>query len=149
MNVVKTINLVISLIFAVCYSYQFFYIAIPFLKRDKEHKRTYLNRFAVLIAARNEEVVIEKLINSIKDQTYPSDHVDIYVVADNCTDSTAKIAQDAGATVYERFNKEQVGKGYAVDFLMDRICETHEDGYYDGYLFSTPTTYSTRISSMR
>ena len=133
MNIVKTINLVISIIFTVCYSYQFFYILVPFFKREKPHKRAYLNRYAVLIAARNEENVIINLINSIKDQTYPSEYVDIYVVADNCTDNTAKICREAGATVYERFNKEQVGKGYALDFLLDRIGETHDDGYYAGY----------------
>lgn len=133
MSIVKTINLIISLVFTLCYSYQFFYILIPFIKKEKPHCRTYLNRYAVLIAARNEENVIENLISSIKNQTYPSDYVDIYVVADNCTDKTAEISRNAGANVYERFNKVEVGKGYALDYLIGKIQETHEDGYYNGY----------------
>ena len=47
------------------------------------------NRYAVLISARNEENVIGNLIGSIRDQTYPSDLIDIWLVADNCTDNTA------------------------------------------------------------
>jgi len=133
MGIVKTINMIISLIFTLCYSYQFFYILIPFILKEKKHKRTYLNRYAVLIAARNEENVIGNLIKSIKDQTYPAEYIDIYVVADNCTDSTAEVARVAGAEVYERFNKVDVGKGYALDYLTGIICESHEDGYYDGY----------------
>ena len=43
------------------------------------------NRYAVLISARNEEKVIGNLIGSIRDQTYPSNLIDIWLVADNCT----------------------------------------------------------------
>ena len=49
------------------------------------------NRYAVLISARNEENVIGNLIGSIRDQTYPSDLIDIWLVADNCTDNTADV----------------------------------------------------------
>ncbi|MBQ7714519.1 MAG: glycosyltransferase family 2 protein [Clostridia bacterium] len=133
MNVVKTINFIISMVFMLCYAYQFVYIVIPFIIKEKKHSPARLNRFAVLIAARNEENVIGHLIKSIKDQTYPADCIDIYVVADNCTDSTAQVCREAGVNVYERFNKELVGKGYALDFLIEKICESNEDGYYDGY----------------
>jgi cellulose synthase/poly-beta-1,6-N-acetylglucosamine synthase-like glycosyltransferase len=52
---------------------------------------------------------------------YPSDWVDIHVVADNCTDSTADVARDGGATVHERFNPHDVGKGYALQWLAERL----------------------------
>ena len=55
-----------------------------------------------LIAARNESAVIGQLISSIKKQKYPQDKIDIVVVADNCTDDTAKVAERAGEHVYER-----------------------------------------------
>ena len=41
----------------------------------------------------------------------------------NCTDNTAEVARSAGAIVYERFNKVQVGKGYALDYLFKHIFE--------------------------
>ena len=46
---------------------------------------------------------------------------DIFVVADNCTDKTAEVASAAGANVHERFNKEEVGKGYAMGWMFDRV----------------------------
>ena len=83
----------------------------------------------MLIAARNEEAVISELIDSINAQDYPSGLIDIYVAADNCTDGTAKMARCHGAQVFERFDTQHVGKGYALDFLLSHI--PHE---YDAYL---------------
>lgn len=53
-------------------------------------------RFAVLIAARNEEPVISGLIESLLRQNYPKELFDIYVIPNNCTDDTAGAAQRAG-----------------------------------------------------
>ena len=58
-------------------------------------------RFAILIAARNEELVIGPLINSLLAQDYPSDLYDIWVVPNNCTDNTALAARNFGARVLE------------------------------------------------
>ena len=60
---------------------------------DKEHK------FMAIIPAHNEEMVIKNLIESLKAQNYPKELLDIYVIADNCTDKTAEIAKNAGAIV--------------------------------------------------
>jgi cellulose synthase/poly-beta-1,6-N-acetylglucosamine synthase-like glycosyltransferase len=89
------------------------------------------NKYAVVIAARNESAVIGQLINSIKQQKYPSELIDIYVVADNCTDNTADVARDAGAYVFERFNRQNVGKGYALDYAFKSIIAS--DDHYNGY----------------
>ena len=66
-------------------------------------------------------------------QTYNGEYLTIFVVADNCTDNTAEVARNAGAIVYERFNTERVGKGYAMEFLYERICEDYGDTYFDAY----------------
>ena len=87
----------------------------------------------MLISARNEEAVIGQLLDSIARQDYPADLVTTFVVADNCTDSTAQVARDAGAVVFERFNKLRVGKGYALDFLLDQIKEQYGAEWFDGY----------------
>ena len=129
METIKNINYVIMVIFFVCYTYQFFYIPVAWLKKQKPLPEGLLHRYAVLIAARNEAAVIGNLIDSLKRQNYPADLIDIYVIADNCTDSTAKVAESHGATVFERFDKVQIGKGYALHFLLDRIEES-----YDAYL---------------
>ena len=63
---------------------------------DKTHK------FALIISAHNEEVVIGNMVESLKQLDYPDDAYDIFVIADNCDDNTAKAAEDAGALVYVR-----------------------------------------------
>ena len=63
------------------------------------------------------------LIESLKNQNYNKDLYDIYEIADNCTDNTARVAKKAGAIVYERFDNTKKTKGYALDwFLQQKIC---------------------------
>lgn len=101
-------------------------------RRFKETQEYH--KYAVLIAARNEEPVIGKLIESIRKQDYPAELVDIFVVADNCTDKTAEIARELGAVCYERFDNEHRTKGYALQFLISKIKEDYGDvSYFDGY----------------
>ncbi|NLB42779.1 MAG: glycosyltransferase, partial [Clostridiales bacterium] len=133
MKIISYINYMIAVLFFICYSYQVLYIVVPFIKKNKTYEKTDLNQYAVLIAARNEEAVISQLIESIHNQTYPSELIKIFVVADNCTDDTAAIAKAAGAVVWERFNRNKIGKGYAIDFLLDRIGEAYPEKPFDGY----------------
>lgn len=126
-------NFVISLIFTVCYSYQIIYTIIACFIKPKKFPDAPLHRFAILVAARNEKNVISQLIDSAKNQKYPSDMYDIYIVADNCTDNTAEIARNAGAIVFERSDTVNVGKGFALDFLFQKIFEEKGNEYYDGY----------------
>lgn len=134
MQTVITINAVIMALFFVCYSYQFFYVAVALLKRKKFTCRNENHRIAVLIAARNEENVIGQLLDSIHAQkNYPMDHVDIYVGADNCTDDTARVARERGAIVFERHDTVHVGKGYVLNEMLKRIKRPGRK-HYDAYL---------------
>ena len=92
--------------------------------KDKPLKVKKDHRFMAIIPAHNEEAVVGNLIESLKNQTYNKDLYDIYVIADNCTDNTAKIAKEAGAIVYERFDETKKTKGYALNwFLQQKIAE--------------------------
>ena len=125
----------ISIAFAILYVYHIIYHIIPIFKRNELPKQTCKNyRYAILIAARNEENVLPFLLESLKDQSYDSNLYDIFVVADNCTDKTAQVAREGGAISYERFNKDEVGKGYALNFLFQNIFEAKGYEYYDAYL---------------
>lgn len=130
---ISNINSLVGTIFTIFYLYQMIFIAVPFLKRAKKYTEKKKHRYAVMISARNEEQVIGNLIESIHNQTYPSELIDIYVVADNCSDNTAKVAREAGAIVYERFNDLLVGKGYALDYLLDQIGYNKDECEYDGF----------------
>lgn len=106
----------------VFFTLYYFVLAVFGMWRRKE-KKTYepKHTFAVMVCAHNEEAVVGPLVENLKILDYPEDLYDIFVVADNCTDKTAKIARQAGAQVYERFNKEEVGKGYAMGWMFDKI----------------------------
>ena len=63
------------------------------LTKNKNHK------FMAIIPAHNEEMVIKNLVQSLREQDYPKELYDIYVIADNCTDATAEIAKENGCTI--------------------------------------------------
>ena len=135
MHTMYLFNCCIGVLFLACYAYQLFYIAVSLIKKRRPHTASEVvnHRFAVMISARNEETVIGSLIESIRHQDYPSELVTIFVVADNCTDRTAEISRSAGAVVYERFDSEHVGKGYALDFLLDRISNDFAQDVFDAF----------------
>ncbi len=95
------------------------------LKVNKEH------RFMAIIPAHNEETVVGNLVESLKKQNYNKELYDIYVIADNCTDNTAKVAKQAGAIVYERFNNSKKTKGYALDWFLQQKIK--EEAPYDAF----------------
>lgn len=131
--VIRNAALIVGLFFTVGYLYQVVYALVGLLKTPKTFKETKLHKFGVLISARNESAVIAQLIESIKQQNYPKELIEVFVVADNCTDNTAEISRKAGAVVYERFNKEKVGKGYALDWLLKHISEDFGESAFDGF----------------
>lgn len=103
-----------------------YYMVLAFfgLFRKKE-KKNYepKNKFALLIAAHNEEVVIGSLIESMTKLDYPKDMYDVFVIADNCTDDTAKIAKSYGVNVCERFAEDKRGKGYALEWMFAKLFD--------------------------
>jgi len=88
-----------------------------------------VNKFAILIAAHNEETVIGNIVRNMRGLNYPEDMYDIFVIADNCNDNTAKIVRENGAQVFERFNEEKKGKGYALEWMFEKLFKM--DKKYD------------------
>lgn len=131
-----TFNTIIVVLMTALYFYQVIYMIIGYAKRDvpptKEASKNH--RYAAFISARNEAAVIGELIDTLKKQEYPEELFDVYVLADNCTDNTAQVSRDHGAIVYERFNKELVGKGYALDYLYKNVIALKGEDYYDAFM---------------
>jgi glycosyltransferase involved in cell wall biosynthesis len=71
-------------------------------------------RVAVLVPAHNESAGIMPTIADIRAQLNHGDR--LIIVADNCSDNTARVAVVAGAEVVERNDLSRIGKGYALDF---------------------------------
>lgn len=71
-----------------------------------------INRFAIVVCARNEETALPSLLESIRRADYPTDHLHVYLFADHCTDRTAAIGRKYPfVSVYERKSGPTTGKG--------------------------------------
>lgn len=132
---VHSLNYIISavlqiLIFSVG-AYFFSISVFGWIKRKEESAESFppTKKFALVVAAHNEERVIGQIVDSLKKLNYPKDLYDIFVVADNCSDNTAAIAREKDALVYERFNTLKRGKGYAMEWIFDIIFKL--DNKYD------------------
>ena len=85
-------------------------------------------KFAVLIAARNEELVVGPLINSLLMQDYPAELYDIWVIPNNCTDNTALAARNCGAKVLE-CTVPVKSKGEVLRFAYNRLRGRRYDAW--------------------
>jgi cellulose synthase/poly-beta-1,6-N-acetylglucosamine synthase-like glycosyltransferase len=79
-------------------------------------------RVAVLVPAHDEALVIGETLASISRQLETGDR--LVVIADNCSDRTAEVAQEYGAEVTIRTDPVLRGKGYAMDHGLKFLQET-------------------------
>jgi cellulose synthase/poly-beta-1,6-N-acetylglucosamine synthase-like glycosyltransferase len=98
-----------------------------FKKRETRHTSAPSHRFAIIIAARNEENVIGNLIASLLAQRYPRNLFDVIVVPNNCTDRTRDVSLAAGAHVLD-CHLPVKSKGDVLNFAFAKICQ---DPNYD------------------
>ncbi len=85
-----------------------------------------VSRFRVVIPAHDEEPVISDVVQSCLGVSYPQELFQVVVIADNCSDQTARLAAAAGARVVERFDDEKKSKGFAIAYLIDLLERTGE-----------------------
>ena len=73
---------------------------------------------AVLIPAHNEEKLIGDTLRAVFGSVYPQEKFQVFVIADNCSDGTCAAAESCGATVAQRSDLLNRGKGYALDWFI-------------------------------
>lgn len=133
MNTLRVICLIQSILSILLMFYTIYQLVVSLFAYSKSPKKQRLtkkkHKIMALISARNEELVIKDLIESLKGQDYPKDKLDICVIADNCTDNTASVARDAGAIVYERFDETKKSKGYAMEWFFNILLKEFPDKY--------------------
>lgn len=143
MTPIVIFNSILGLVFGICFLYQVVFFFIGLFKGEVElPKAKKLHKYAFFIAAHNEEAVIANLVKSIKDQDYPSELIDVFVVADACTDNTADEAHRAGAIVYERNDLARKGKSWVMDYGFNRILEEYPDTYEGYFIFDADNLLS-------
>lgn len=144
----KNIYDILSVLITIMLAYHSVYFIIGIFKTKKFKKAKVKHKYAILIAARNEEKVIGNLLDSIAKQDYPRDLLTTFVVADNCTDSTAAIARKKGAICYERFNDQDKTKGFALEFLFNNIESDYGINSFEGYfIFDADNLLNTNFVS--
>jgi cellulose synthase/poly-beta-1,6-N-acetylglucosamine synthase-like glycosyltransferase len=84
------------------------------------------SKFMVVIPAHDEEPVIATVVKSCLELDFPHALFEVVVIADNCSDRTAFLAERAGARVIERFDELKKSKGYAIDFLIETLQKSAE-----------------------
>lgn len=96
------------------------------LKNVKNNKKNF---FAIVIPARNEEEVIGNLIDSLMKLNYPKDRYGIFVIPNNCTDNTSKVALSRGASVFECKSKVK-SKGDVLKYAFNKLKDNKEIDAY-------------------
>ncbi len=101
-------------------------LAMGAMRRVTSGTRPVSLRFAVLVPAHDEEVGIADTVTSLRRMRHGERPPRIVVIADNCTDSTARRAAEAGAEVLVRYDPARRGKGYALAWGFERVLRDDE-----------------------
>lgn len=95
-----------------------FLVAAPFQVKNTTPIENCRTRFLVMIPAHNEQEHIHLSVTSALNQDYPKELLEVVVLADNCTDQTARLAAKHGAQVLERTVPEFAGKHHAIRWFL-------------------------------
>ncbi len=121
MNAVSIISLTALLMVLLAASYWFLLALAAIRKPSAVARRDPSTRFAIAIPAHDEASVIAGTVNRLRSLDYPAELFAIHIVADHCSDDTAMLARQAGATVHERDDGPRSGKGVALAWLFERV----------------------------
>ncbi len=90
---------------------------IPFVSSKKV-------KFLILIPAYKEDVVIMDSVNSILEQDYPIDKIELVVISDKMKEETNNALSKFPLTILE-INPEKSSKGFALNYAMNNIAESN------------------------
>lgn len=100
-------------------------------------------RFAAVIPAHNEADVISGLISSIRRCSYPQELISVFVIADECTDSTATLSRKLGARIISRpistCKGDALSEAFSViltEHTYDAVAVFDADNLVDSEFFS-------------
>ncbi|MFM1583083.1 glycosyltransferase family 2 protein, partial [Helcococcus ovis] len=87
------------------------------------------NKFAILVAARNEAKVISNLIDSLKSLNYPKDKYEIIIAPNNCTDNTREVAINKQVRVFD-IKSPIKNKGDVLHQMFDYLIDNEDHDAY-------------------
>ena len=77
------------------YGFQISKYRIGWNKIKTEFRQEFTPKVSIVIAMRNEESEIKRLITTLKKQMYPTDSLEIILVNDHSTDATLALLEQA------------------------------------------------------
>lgn len=131
-RVLSIVNYAILIVIAIPLLVQICYVLFCFVKKKTWPKSEKKAKIAYLIPANNEAAVIEGTVkNILEGQDYPRDKFEVFVVADNCTDDTAALAERAGAKVLIHNDADPAHHmaAYPLRYGIDHILSIEDDPY--------------------
>lgn len=134
---IDIIDILFAVFFIMMIAMSWYYVAGFFLamKRTKEAPHSdKFTKFAILIPARNESGVVQNIINSLKGQTYPQEHFDVWFITESEDDATNAIARENGYKYFIRdeLTPNRATKGFALQECI-RYFKTNNLNY-DAYM---------------
>lgn len=124
---------IVQIVFWIClfllvYTYIIYPFLLQILSANNEQiapkLSTYPNVY-ILIAAHNEESVIIEKLNSINNNDYPAENIEIHLGSDNSTDNTNRLIQDYIAesryTIEFLTMPQRSGKIGTLNYLVEQI----------------------------
>lgn len=114
---------------SILYSAYYVVMGFGFVKKKKKIVTSDKNnKFAIVIAARDEEFVIGNLLDSLKKQSYPKEFYDVFVVVNNCTDNTEGVSLKHGANVIKCVSAKS--KGDVLKFTFEELGDRKDIDAY-------------------
>lgn len=139
-QILDIINQVAIGIMSVAFLPQLAFVIFFFIRAKKYPVAKTLHKYAIIIPCRNEDDVIATSVKRIYDVLkYPREQYDVFVIAHNCTDETAKKAALAGAKVIIYDNKSERTKGYALKHGFAEIIRQYGVTYEAFVIFDADT----------
>ena len=130
-NILMIIAVIFQCVSSIVFGWSILISIFGYLKKNsKQEECSRKNfKFNIVICAHNEEKVIHGILNSIEMQTYSSEYWKVYLIADNCTDNTVKIASKYDfIKIYEhKTEKGAKRKGIALKWGINKILEDSPD----------------------
>jgi 1,2-diacylglycerol 3-beta-glucosyltransferase len=115
-------TLLVTLAAAVClYHLILAVVGLWIRRKSADIGQTSRHRFAIVVPAHNEEATLGATLDCLSSLDYPKDKCHVYVIADNCTDGTARVAEREGVTCLARQDPQRRGKGYALEWAFPRV----------------------------
>lgn len=101
-------------------------------KKQKHLTNSKKNKLAILLPARNESKIIENLLISIKNQTYPTELFDVHVIVADKNDKTIDLTKEYLSNSYIHIIENQTRKAEALDGAIKEIIDANL--VYDDYI---------------